>query len=77
MVGPRNTQILDKYNGELTYGDSKILIDKSLLDQIRFIKEGHFTEKEGEGIPTLKLAGTIEGLVDADNVIWTLMLHIH
>lgn len=67
MVGPKNIHILDKYNGELVHGENKILLDKNLLDQIKIIKEGHFTEKEGEGIPTLKLVGSIEGLVDVDN----------
>lgn len=67
MVGPRNVHILDKYNGEISFGDRKVLLDKSLIDQLTFIREGHFTEKEGEGSPTLKLIGTIEGLIDVDN----------
>ena len=67
MVGPRNVHILDRYNGEISYGDKKVLLDKSLIDQLTFIREGHFTEKEGEGCPTLKLVGTIEGLIDVDN----------
>ncbi len=69
MVGPRNIHLLDKYNGELIQGDSKILLDKELLNQIKIIKEGHFTEKEGEGLPTLKLVGTIDGLVDVENAV--------
>lgn len=69
MVGPRNIHLLDKYNGELIQGDSKIFLDKELLNQIKIIKEGHFTEKEGEGIPTLKLVGTIDGLVDVENAV--------
>lgn len=69
LVGPRNIHLLDRYSGELVKGDKKILIDKELLDQINFIKEGSFTEKEGEGVPTLKLIGTIEGLTDVDNAI--------
>lgn len=67
MVGPSNVHILDTYNGEISYGDRKILLDKTLIDKLTFIKEGHFTEKEGEGLPTLKLVGTIEGLIDVDN----------
>ena len=67
MVGPRNVHVLDTYNGEISIGDRKVLLDKSLLDKLSFIKEGHFTEKEGEGLPTLKLVGTIEGLIDVDN----------
>ncbi len=69
MVGPRNVHILDKYNGEISFGDRKILLDKSLINQLTFIREGHFTEKDGEGSPTLKLVGTIEGLIDVDNAV--------
>lgn len=69
LVGPRNVQILDLYNGEISYGEHKILLEKSLLDKLNVIKEGSFTEKEGDGIPVLKLIGSIDGLVDPDNVI--------
>lgn len=58
---------MDKYNGEISIGERKILLDKSLINQLTFIREGYFTEKEGEGQPTLKLVGTIEGLIDVDN----------
>ena len=48
------------------------MLDKSLLDQLNFIQEGHFTEKEGEGLPTLKLIESIDGLIDVnDSVIDT------
>lgn len=69
LVGPRQINILDRYNGEITYGDKRVLIDKSLVDQLNFIQEGHFTEKEGEGIPTLKLVGTIDGLINVDDSV--------
>ena len=69
LVGPRQINILDRYNGEISYGDRRVLIDKSLINQLNFIQEGHFTEKEGEGVPTLKLVGTIDGLIDVDNSI--------
>ena len=69
MVGPRQINILDRYNGEISYGDKRVLIDKSLIDQLNFIQEGHFTEKEGEGLPTLKLIGTIDGLIDVNDSI--------
>ena len=36
---------------------------------MNFIQEGHFTEKEGEGLPTLKLVGTIDGLIDVDDAV--------
>ncbi len=69
MVGPRQINILDRYNGEISYGDKKVLIDKNLVDKLNFIQEGHFTEKEGEGLPTLKLVGTIDGLIDVDDAV--------
>lgn len=69
MVGPSRINILDRYKGEISYGDKSVLLDKSLLDQLNFIQEGHFTEKEGEGIPTLKLIGTIDGLIDVNDSI--------
>ncbi len=69
MVGPSHINILDRYNGEISYGDKSVLLDKSLLDQLNFIQEGHFTEKEGEGLPTLKLVGTIDGLIDVNDSI--------
>lgn len=69
LVGPRQINILDRYNGEISYGDKKVLIDKSLINELNFIQEGHFTEKEGEGVPTLKLVGTIDGLIDTEDSI--------
>lgn len=69
MVGPRQINILDRYNGEITYGEKKVLIDKSLIDKLNFIQEGHFTEKEGDGLPTLKLVGTIDGLIDVEDSV--------
>lgn len=62
LVGPKNVQLLDTYKGEICLGENKVLIDKSIIDKINFIKEGNFTEKEGEGVPTLKLIGTVEGI---------------
>ena len=61
MIGPKNVQLLDTYKGEIEVGEKKILIDKNLIDKIKFIQEGKFTEKDGEGIPTLKLVGEVEG----------------
>lgn len=69
LVGPRQINILDRYNGEISYGDKKVLIDKNLVDKLNFIQEGHFTKKEGEGLPTLKLVGTIDGLIDVDDAV--------
>ena len=64
LIGPQNVHLLDSYKGEISVGDGKILIDKNILDKIHFIKEGHFTEVDGEGVPTLRLLGDIEGVAD-------------
>ncbi|WP_149304961.1 RNA-binding domain-containing protein [Pareuzebyella sediminis] len=65
-VGPRHIHILDSYKGELHSTKGKILIDKEIANQLNFIKEGEFTEKEGA--PTLKLIGQITGTVDTENI---------
>ncbi len=61
-IGPQNVQFLDTYKGEISVGKEKILIDKSLLNQLKFIREGQFVEKEGA--PALTLAGEISGVFD-------------
>lgn len=67
-IGVKNVNLLDTYNGELNIGESKILLDKKILSEIKFIQEGKFAEKDGEGLPTLKLIGNIEGIVE-DSVL--------
>lgn len=72
-IGPKNVQLLDTYKGEITVGDGKILIDRKVLDKIKFVKEGKFVEKDGA--PTLKLIGNITGIVDTENAIPTDQLY--
>lgn len=72
-IGPQNVQFLDTYKGEINVANEKILIDKSLLDQIKFVKEGQFVEKEGT--PTLTLAGEISGIFDNGAVLPTEVSH--
>jgi hypothetical protein len=69
QIGPKNVQLLDTYKGEISIGDGKILIDKNVLDNLKFVQEGKFVEKEGA--PTLKLIGEITGIVDTETVIPT------
>ena len=61
-IGPANVEMLDLYKGELTVNDKKVFIDKELISKIKFIKEGHFVEKDEEGSPALKLVGDVEGV---------------
>ncbi len=63
-VGPQNIHLVDTYKGELHTEKGKILLDKELLDKIKFIKEGQFVEKGGA--PTLRIVGEISGVVDTE-----------
>lgn len=57
-AGPQNAAILDASSGKISKKDSQILvIDENLIDKIKFIREGHFSEKEGA--TTLKLVGDV------------------
>ena len=69
QIGPKNVQLLDTFKGEISIGDGKILIDKNVIDNLKFVQEGKFVEKEGA--PTLKLIGEITGIVDTEAVIPT------
>lgn len=69
QIGPQNIHLLDIFKGEIHLGDEKVLIDQSLLDKIKFIKEGEFVEKNGA--PTLTLAGTISGILDGNSIMPT------
>lgn len=59
-VGVENASILDLRSGQIKEGGNRIVIDESLINKIRFVKEGHFVEKEGA--PALRLVGDIAGI---------------
>lgn len=61
-IGPANVEMLDLYKGEMTVNNSRVLIDENLISKIKFIREGHFVEKNEEGSPALKLVGNVEGV---------------
>lgn len=69
QIGPQNVSLFDTYKGEISVGNGKILLDKSIVDKINFIKKGKFVESDEEGLPTLRLIGDIEGLVDSSVVM--------
>lgn len=56
-VGPTNVALLDTVQGRVHGSGAPVLIDKSLLRQLRFIKDGKFAETGGD--PTLRLIGDI------------------
>lgn len=59
QVGVSNIGLFS-YDGEMYAGDKKIIIDRETLNNIKFIKEGQFVEKEGA--PALILKGEINNL---------------
>ena len=44
------------------------MIDQSIVEQIKFIREGQFVEKAGA--PALKLIGEVAGVLDKDKLIY-------
>lgn len=57
-AGPSNVGILDTVSGVIEANQGTLLIDRELVKEISFIKEGSFHEKEG--IKTLKLVGSVQ-----------------
>lgn len=65
-LGPDKAMIADLANGTLADGTRSFTIGEDLLDRIKFIREGQFSEKEGT--PTLKLVGDVQA-VDVDGQV--------
>lgn len=59
-IGVENSAVLNVANGALEVAGRPMQIDQALVDQIKFIREGHFTEVAGA--PALKLVGEITTL---------------
>jgi Putative DNA-binding domain len=55
-IGPTNTGIMDMVQGKIEGKGNSLLIDSKLVEKLKFIKEGRFSEK---GKPTLKLIGEV------------------
>lgn len=67
-IGPQSVQILNSLEGSLSIGQTKVLLDKNLLGQLKVINEGKLSETDGA--PTLRVVGEIVGLVNHDTVIY-------
>ena len=67
-VGPSHAHILDTASGEMNIGNQTVLIDSTVIDKIKFIREGHFSENNAA--PALKLIGDVAGVLDTDKVIY-------
>ena len=60
-IGPENIMLMDIMRGEIpNENNTKIIVDKELLKEIKFIQEGRFVERDGA--PALKLIGSVEGV---------------
>jgi hypothetical protein len=58
VAGPQNAAILDTERSLIEKDDARILVlDESLANKLKFIKEGQFVTKGGA--PTLKLVGDV------------------
>lgn len=64
-VGIGEVSLLNMSNGELLLnnGKAKVFIDSETMKEIKFIKEGEFSEKKGA--PTLKLIGEVPNVASA------------
>jgi Putative DNA-binding domain len=56
-LGPEKALVADLENGTLGENGQAIVIDPSLIEKIKFIREGEFDEKSGA--PTLRLVGDV------------------
>lgn len=57
-AGPQNAAIIDTEKGLIEKDETQVLVlDKSLIDKMKFIKEGEFVEKKG--VAALKLIGDL------------------
>ena len=68
-IGISNASLLNMNNGELGIDNSVIVMDKALVNQIKFIKEGSFVEKDGD--PTLRLMGSASNIEAFDGIVVT------
>lgn len=68
-AGPSNVGILDTVSGMMETNQGTLLIDRELIKEINFIKEGSFNEKRGA--KTLKLVGSVQsvGSIEVAKVI--------
>jgi hypothetical protein len=52
------------YDGEIFAGERKVIIDEKIIKKLKFIKKGHFVEKDGA--PALVLKGEIKDMKSAE-----------
>lgn len=57
-TGPTNVAMLDTVQGKLYGGGTPFIIDEPLLRKLKFLRQGRFSETEGQ--PTLRLVGDVQ-----------------
>lgn len=57
-IGPDRALILDTATGTIDVGQNTVVIDEDLANQLEFIREGEFRERDGA--PTLRLLGEVQ-----------------
>lgn len=62
-IGTDKALIIDTREGTVSAGETTITIDRELADQLEFIREGEFEEREGA--PTLRLIGDVRAVDDS------------
>lgn len=65
-LGPSKALVTNLTDGTLEDGKHKIVISADLVEKIKFVKEGDFSQKDGA--PTLKLVGDVTAL---DKIVHT------
>ena len=65
--GIARTALLDLDQGKIISPNSHLYVDESLLQQIKFVKEGSFVETGGN--PALKVVGHLQTVVGAQRII--------
>ena len=61
-IGVDNVGLLDLVDGELSGQGGRLLVSEDLLQKVKIIREGRFTERYGGGAPTLRLVGDVQAV---------------
>ena len=66
-IGVNNLSLINLKDGKISVNsvgrNKELFIDENLLSTLKFVKEGHFSEIDGD--PTLKVVGKIKGITGA------------
>ena len=59
-IGIENVGVVDLIDGELSGPGGRLLVSSELLEKVQFIRDGHFTERHGDGAPALRLVREVQ-----------------